>query len=1398
MPSGIVYVIAEFSVHSARVTATGRPSAETVLGAFLDDFLPQVGLQHLTGQPRFVPCGAVPPPRLSDPWRTWAQAAAATLIIFDARPGGEAALAAPHPAPQPAPATDPFAPVSSLPAERTGIIEYLTGPDSGFAHPLPIGAWTMGRTPAADVGIADPYLSRELLSVSNAPSGLQVSESSGVRSIPLGTAATLTGFGSTAARIIPPQARVPAAAQPGADAAAGPGEPATGRVSWPRVAAVARPRAPSWLMYAAPIVIGILLAVFTKMWMFLLFSVSGPVTAGIMFITGRRRYRRDVLAACRDYRAAVRDCLRRRDAADRRALDRSHRRRLSGGQTVIGLGPALLPGGIDRIPVDSPHAPPASERDPLALLEEQQLRKMLDSGATFGQRHFSRTESAPLVLDLTQQQLQITGPHDQVAAVLRAVLVQLLARGVPVRLAEAQLREVCPELAAVALRSDAPAHVLQTSGKGSIKPGSAGPGSAGPGSAGPGSDERAHVDVLARLANPAQWEVRIGPAGDVVREVEAVLLDLDSEGRAQLQIPAAAPASLPRPLTGEIEPTRMRAERFLTINRAWQPPVADWQQESTLGELLAQFGMSGITADGAGSAAPAACHSAAPDSRSSAVPLGLGPSGPVLIDLFTAGPHALLAGTTGSGKSVLLQTWIASLAARFTSAELRFVLIDFKGGAAFAPFQEMAHTDAVVSNLDPAAGMRTLRNLGAEILRRERLLAEHGAADIETFNASLRADADLRTRARPEGCARAQRLPRLVVIIDEFHALITEHPSGTEVLESLTAVGRSLGIHVVLATQRPAGIVTPRMKANINLRIALRVRDGIDSREVIDCEDAAAIPPEQPGFGYLSDGGPPAPFRTATIDVGETDELAKPHDAPLPQRCEVQWTLFPARAGEIRARSGSIRISCYPPPAPPALTIAAIVAGSQQTARALPPPHRVIPPPLPEQAAEDGDAARLGILDFPDDGMSEPWRYDPDRDGSVIITGGSGSGTTSAVLRCAQAAAASGRKVVLLSASAAHTSGPAGGTGFLTFCHDEPWTLEYLLALFDLGALSPAEVCLCIDDYDALAARHEGSRRLDRLAQLLTAGGSSAPLFVIAAGRRFLHSPVASRAPTRIVFPTADTQDSLHFGLPAGRFAGRWPPGRAVVLGPVARSRPAPSNATEGVAVQLVRPAPEAVAGDGGASALGPLLGSGARVGSGSILGFQREEEAMSFRLGRGPLGEEVAWVPEIDGAVLSVRGPDELCRTVLTTLAAPPEAGRGPEITALIDAHTADPAAAAQAAAADVCALSFPLTAQLPYSSPLQALTTTGPRLLLGLRQQAELSALGVRDLPLPPAGWAWFISGTLALPVDVSDARASHRCRQSFSGPDAAEDERSSAPPSESAAPPSESAAQDSEIVS
>ncbi|MDF5751271.1 FtsK/SpoIIIE domain-containing protein [Spongiactinospora sp. TRM90649] len=231
--------------------------------------------------------------------------------------------------------------------------------------------------------------------------------------------------------------------------------------------------------------------------------------------------------------------------------------------------------------------------------------------------------------------------------------------------------------------------------------------------------------------------------------------------------------------------------------------------------------------------------------------LGVGPDGPFTVDLRRDGPHALVAGTTGAGKSELLQTMICSLAVANRPDEMTFVLIDYKGGAAFKECVRLPHTVGMVTDLDGHLTARALASLAAEIRRRERLLLEAGAKDIEDYQ---------------EARGSHPPLPRLVLIIDEFAAMVTELPDFVTGLVDIARRGRSLGIHLILATQRPAGVVTADIQANTSLRIALRVTEGVESSDVIDRPDAAHISKSTPGRCYVKSGaGAAAAVQAARI-----------------------------------------------------------------------------------------------------------------------------------------------------------------------------------------------------------------------------------------------------------------------------------------------------------------------------------------------------------------------------------------------------------------------------------------------------------------------------------------------------------------------------------------------------
>jgi len=238
------------------------------------------------------------------------------------------------------------------------------------------------------------------------------------------------------------------------------------------------------------------------------------------------------------------------------------------------------------------------------------------------------------------------------------------------------------------------------------------------------------------------------------------------------------------------------------------------------------------------------------------------------------GPHGLVAGTTGSGKSELLQTIVSSLAIEHHPHFLSFFLIDYKGGSTFNVFRKLPHTLGNVSDLDATEAERALSALKSEIKYRKRVFAsitEEKINDIIKYHElyvnylNYRDGIQLpkEVRSVPE---RMVPIPHLVIIIDEFAELKQELEHFMPEMARIARVGRSLGIHLILATQRPAGAVSEEVRSNSQFAICLRVRSVADSRDMIRESSATYLPSDIPGRGYIQRGSdPPRLFQTAYV-----------------------------------------------------------------------------------------------------------------------------------------------------------------------------------------------------------------------------------------------------------------------------------------------------------------------------------------------------------------------------------------------------------------------------------------------------------------------------------------------------------------------------------------------------
>jgi S-DNA-T family DNA segregation ATPase FtsK/SpoIIIE len=561
--------------------------------------------------------------------------------------------------------------------------------------------------------------------------------------------------------------------------------------------------------------------------------------------------------------------------------------------------------------------------------------------------------------------------------------------------------------------------------------------------------------------------------------------------------------------------------------------------------------------------------------RSTYAVIGACYDGPFGIDLVRDGPHGLVAGTTGAGKSELLQTLIASLALANRPDAMTFVLVDYKGGSAFKDCVHLPHVTGMVTDLDGHLTQRALASLSAELTRREEVLAAAGAKDIDQYTE--------RAAYQP----RHPPLPRLVIVIDEFATLARDLPDFVTGLVNIAQRGRSLGIHLILATQRPSGVVSADIRANTNLRIALRVTDAAESADVIDAPDAASISRVTPGRGYVRLGHASlVPFQAARIggrrpgaDPGTPPArpwvipadwagLGRPEPRrPATGQASDEVTDLKVLVEQIRRAAAGLRIPARPSPWLAPLPHALLL-------RDLPGLGR---PPEPGQAP-----APFGLIDLPGRQQQRPAVISPDTFGHLMAAGAPRSGR-SQLLRTVAAAVAVG-----LSCADVHLYGLDCGNGALlplaglphcgavvTRTQDEraarllaPLAAELsrrqdLLAdggfagLAEQRAAAPPaarlpHILVLLDRWEGFTTtlgEAGGGALTDVITRILSEGASAGIHLVMTGDRSLLAGRIAALCEDKLVFKLAERDDYALAGLRPRDLPAEIPPGRAFQAG---------------------------------------------------------------------------------------------------------------------------------------------------------------------------------------------------------------------------------------------------------
>ena len=526
-----------------------------------------------------------------------------------------------------------------------------------------------------------------------------------------------------------------------------------------------------------------------------------------------------------------------------------------------------------------------------------------------------------------------------------------------------------------------------------------------------------------------------------------------------------------------------------------------------------------------------------------ASPLGVCADGVLSVDLVADGPHALVAGTTGAGKSELLRAWVLGLAHNYSPHEVQFMLVDYKGGSAFDICATLPHTVGVITDLDGHLGERALISLDSELRRREHLLRQAGVDRIED-------------------CPRNADLARLVIVIDEFATMASELPDVMDRIVGVAQRGRSLGVHLILATQRPAGVVNDKIRANTNLRVALRVQDQTDSADVLGVADAAHLPRTAPGRAIVRVGSDqPVTFQGALPEASV--------DADSAPECFLVSVVSERRTTRHGVEgASSTHVDPVTPTAVPGVGararenaqergLGALAASVSDKWSGVAEPRPVWLPPLPNvlagPQATAGNPIPLAATDDPEAVRHDTFDWDFAA-GPLLMCGTRTSGVATAVevvVDAVQTALPEAWCYIVDDEFGWQDRPKPDHVGEIIRTEDEE-RVRSLLSLAERSATPDHPILMIITNWDSLASRLQfdvGPTALwDRLARLI-GEGSTKGVYSVIVGRRPGSFPavVSATATQRLWFATADPSDLLGH-VPSRLTSQLAAPGRCVAL----------------------------------------------------------------------------------------------------------------------------------------------------------------------------------------------------------------------------------------------------------